>query len=91
MAITSVGLGEPFAGEVATDRAASRRIAAPARCERHDENHSVHFSDHEPVSGWLGWIEEWIADPHVAYVVEAEVRVLEEMSRLRIDLERLWC
>ena len=38
---------------------------------------------------WLGRIEERIVDLHVVDVVKAEVRVLEQVRGLSIDLERV--
>lgn len=38
---------------------------------------------------WLGRIEQRVAAPHVHHVLQPQVRMLEQVSCLRVDLEGL--
>jgi len=40
--------------------------------------------------GWLGWVEQRIAGPHVVDIVDSQVRLLEQVRGLRVDLKRIF-
>jgi hypothetical protein len=80
---------EVLGGHVAPDWSASTGIAAPRGRQRDDEDPTSDFRDHEPMGGRLGRVEEGIARPDLLHIGHAEVRMLEEVGSLMIDLERI--
>jgi hypothetical protein len=67
----------------------SAAIAAAGRGQRHHEYPAAGLRAHKPVRGGLGGIEERVAGPDIIDVVDPQIRVLEKMRRLGIDLERV--
>lgn len=57
------------------------------RRERHGQDAARYLSDHQPVGGWLGRVEQRLAGPHVAEVIQAQTLVLEQVTGLLVDLE----
>ena len=46
------------------------------------------LGDHEPVGRWLRGIEQWVAGPDVADVIQTQVGMFEEVTGLPVDFER---
>ena len=65
-------------------------IPAARGSQRHHEHPAAGLAAHEPVRGRLGWVEQRIAGPHVVGIVDSQVRMLEQVRGLRIDLERIF-
>ena len=49
---------------------------------------SRHLGDHQPVGGWVRWIEQRPVGPDVADIVQAQPRMLEQVNCLMANLER---
>jgi hypothetical protein len=75
--------------DVAADRPTPAGIARSARSDRYDKDVATNLGDHEPVGGRKRGIEQWVAVPDVADVVQPEVRVLEQVSGLIVNFERI--
>lgn len=41
------------------------------------------------MSRWRRWVEERVTGPDVQHIVDTQLRVLEQVRGLRIDLERI--
>jgi hypothetical protein len=54
----------------------------------HDQNIAYDFCAHQPMRGWVGRIEQRVGYPHVEYIVDTQVRVLEHMRGLGVYLKR---
>ena len=76
-------------GFVAADRSTLRRIACVGWSERNDKYAPRDFGRHQPMRRRDRRVEERIGFPYLVDVVDAERNVLEQMSRLVIDLERI--
>lgn len=76
-------------GDVAPNRAALADVPGSGRRNGHDENIACDFGTHQPMRGWIGRIKQRIGYPHVEYVVDTEVRVLEQVCGLGVYLERV--
>ena len=74
---------------VAADRAATRRVSAARRRERHNQDPARDLRAHEPVRWRLGRVEHRVTGPHIPDIVDPKVRVLEQVRGLSIDLERV--
>lgn len=74
--------------DIATDGSAFAGVAGVRWCQRHCQDQSGDLSNHEPVGRWLGGIEQGIAGPDIADVVQTQVGMLEEVAGLPIDFER---
>ena len=74
---------------VAADRAATARIIAARRGQRHQQYPAADLRAHQPVRRRLRRVEQRIAGPHVIDVVDSQVRMLEQVRSLGIDLERV--
>jgi len=62
------------------------RIPAARASQRHYEHPAADFAALEPVGGWLGrTADRWCL--HVVDIVDSQVRMLEQVRGLRIDLE----
>jgi len=66
------------------------RISAARASRRHHEHPAADLAAHEPMRGWLGWVEQRIAGPHVVDIVDSQVRLLEQVRGLRVDLKRIF-
>lgn len=62
--------------------------AAPSG-KRHHQDCALNFSDHQPVGGWFGGVEDRIGCPDFADVVDAQAWMLEQVGGLSVDLERI--
>ena len=74
-------------GDVAADGPALVWITGVGRRERHGQDVSGDFGNHQPVGGWFGRIEERITGPDVADVVKTQPWVFEQVAGLLVDLE----
>ena len=62
-----------------------------ARGSQGDHEHpAAGLGAHEPVRWRLGRVEQRVAGPYVIDVVDAEVRMLEQVRGLGVDLERVF-
>jgi hypothetical protein len=75
--------------DVTADRTAVPKVPRSTGSDRHDKDVAGDLRDHEPVRRWVSWVEQRVALPHLADILETEVRVLEQMRGLVIDLERI--
>ena len=65
------------------------RVAIAGGGQRHHEDIAVDLGDHQPVRGRFGGVEHGIGYPHLVDVVDAQVRVFEQVSSLGVNLERI--
>lgn len=82
-------MGEARRSLVAADGSASAGIAAPRRSDGYDQHDAPGLRDHEPVGWRLGRIEQRVVGPDVEDVVHPQVRMLEQVRGLGVDLEGL--
>jgi hypothetical protein len=62
-----------------------------ARGSQWDHKHPASgLGAHEPVRWRLGRVEQRVAGPHVINVIDSEVRMLEQVRGLGVDLKRVF-
>ena len=64
------------------------RVTGVGRRERHGQDASGDFGDHQPVRGWPCRVEQRSAGPDVADIVKTQTRMLEQVTGLLVELER---
>ena len=72
---------------VTADRSTPSRVAGVGRRQGYDQHSSRDLGDHQPMRRRDRREEERIGRPHLAGIIEAEHRVLEQVRCLVIDLE----
>ena len=66
------------------------RVTAARGSQGDDENTAPDLGAHEPVRWRLGRVEQRLASPDVIDVIDSEVRMLEQVRGLGVDLERVF-
>lgn len=66
------------------------RVTAARGSQRDHEHPAADLGAHEPVGWRLGRVEQRVAGPHVINVIDSEVRMLEQVRGLGVDLKRVF-
>ena len=66
------------------------RVTAARGSQWDHEHPAADLGAHEPVRWRLGRVEQRVAGPHVINVIDSEVRMLEQVRGLGVDLKRVF-